>query len=857
MDKKLKYTLLAAAAMMLVLITIAVMGMRLPEDTNDFTPAQWVLFAACCGIVLVGLTAETIALVRLLKKRAPETPEEEKSEAELKKEKTAKKQRLILAVSALVLTAVMFALMAVFFPRIKQDNVNAFTAAERASFIAFCVLEAAVLAAVFFCVVRFALLDSDKKKMTPDRQEKVLARRGTVTVLLAAAAAALTYFAGLFSSKALSFLPRGWFVALLAVPAASVLIVSVSNVLRQLSFVNMIKKLRIEDGQKLFLEQREKAEEAAKESELKLAANRQDAAVSAVMTCLSGLLIAFSSGVLRLPTAAVIPLLLAAVFMLAAGFSRVRLRVPTAFIEDSGTEAKRSDFPRLHSLAGDAAKTVGAEGEIRILLLPGGDIGVSDLDGVISLMLGMEMVSSLSEDELRAVLMHEFSHVRSGKGNKALEYANWQSTGRSKYPLSGLANTLFFGMADLEGAFETEKYRYGRSVVEEANADLAMEKAAGKKTAASALIKTYFYSLFLWEQGTYDSEPLLESETVPEDAVTRRIEEFRARTELMREKWLSLIPPEILARNASHPTMKMRLDALGVKEYEVLPGDEGSEEYLEERSRAIGAANAYSKKMNEADYARNRKENYLAPLETVKEWEAKGRPVAAEEYRTVVQALRSLGRNTEAEQLCERAIGELPPAAAAFGYFMKGSALVHRCDPAGIELLYRAVELNDNYVDEGLDFIGSLCCMLGDEEGLEKYRRIRLELAQKQIDYTNQIGYIARGDRLETEHLPEEEQAKILAYIRSVEEGSVDSIYIVRKVVTEEVFASAVVIRFNKGCAAEVKHRVMGKVFDYLDTVSDWQYSLFDYDDVPGSKVAAVPGSLVYKKRYDENGNKI
>ena len=40
----------------------------------------------------------------------------------------------------------------------------------------------------------------------------------------------------------------------------------------------------------------------------------------------------------------------------------------------------------------------------------------------------------------------------------------------------------------------------------------------------------------------------------------------------------------------------------------------------------------------------------------------------------------------------------------------------------------------------------------------------------------------------------------------------------------------------------------MEKIFSYLDTTTDWQYSLFLYEEVKKAAVERIEGSLVYSK---------
>ena len=219
-----------------------------------------------------------------------------------------------------------------------------------------------------------------------------------------------------------------------------------------------------------------------------------------------------------------------------------------------------------------------------------------------------------------------------------------------------------------------------------------------------------------------------------------------------------------------------------------------------------------------------------------------------QEYGDVVWALQQLGRCTEALELCQRAIAELPDAASCCGYFIRGLHRLHSYDPAGIEDIYFAIENNSNYLDEGLGAIGSFCCMTGNQKELDIYRQKAVELAQKQKDQYVHTGILTKKDRLTEENLPDGMLDGILEYIRSIDDGQIEKIYLVRKTITEDFFTSVFVVRFELQAEEDSCDRIIHKIFQHLDTCSDWQFSLFDYREVSSVPVHKIKNSCVYSK---------
>ena len=268
-----------------------------------------------------------------------------------------------------------------------------------------------------------------------------------------------------------------------------------------------------------------------------------------------------------------------------------------------------------------------------------------------------------------------------------------------------------------------------------------------------------------------------------------------------------------------------------------------------ECGRAIDFLDARMEADMGAYYADFRREKYVEPLERVTAWEASGCPLTAEGYADIVEDLRLLCRESDAIALCDRAIEALSPAAAGSAYFIRGIHRLHCYDRAGLEDLYTAIAGNSNYIDEAMDQIGSFCCLMGLEQELEEYRGKALELAQRQKDEFSALDTLTRRDNLSQEHLPEGMLEAILAYICSISQDSIEKIFLVRKTISDQFFTSAFVIRFLPGTPEDTRQQVLHKIFRYLDTSTDWQFSLFDEAEIPKGLTDRVENSCVFEKK--------
>ena len=143
--------------------------------------------------------------------------------------------------------------------------------------------------------------------------------------------------------------------------------------------------------------------------------------------------------------------------------------------------------------------------------------------------------------------------------------------------------------------------------------------------------------------------------------------------------------------------------------------------------------------------------------------------------------------------------------------------------------------------------IGRFCCLLGLEDRLEEYRERSVGIAQEHIDKNSKADCLLPSDRLEPEALEGGMLGELTDYFVSTGEGTLDSIYLVRKIITDDFFTSAFVIKFKPGVSKERKSRVMHAFFLRLDTAYDWQFSLFEYDKTTAAAVNKIKNSRVWQ----------
>lgn len=598
---------------------------------------------------------------------------------------------------------------------------------------------------------------------------------------------------------------------------------------------------------------RENAEESAKKELSRLLRIRFFTILWAVFIGASAFCFAFFLGTSPLVTDLSVPFTYYSALLFYCSLWELRRYTPAADPAPKDNELTETDYPELHALVRRAEEHIGSKETFRIFIFDDAysPVGVGMNDDSVEIYIDVVALNLLTEEELYAILLHEFTHVnsRSAKdkaiGRYALYLEERPYSSSVFFRVEKYVYQLFHNLFGLHYML----YSFASSIEKECYADRMMLECP--QAAAAALLKIRYYE-FSYEERAYDDEiaPFFLPESPTETNCSDIVRQFHKVFPSRRDFWNRLIEKEILSRSASHPTIISRIRALGLEELPIVT-EFPSGDWQKLCEKALKAADLLihdSFEKGSPGYQEQRRTAYLEPLNTVTEWEEKGRPLVAEEYADVMIALFRVGRTADAIAFAERAIDKLPPAASHTAYFERGRYRLNKYDAAGLDDLYTAMAENNNYIEDGLDLIGSFCCKTGMQEELDTYREKAIQLLQKYSDESMKDREISQKDRLSPEHLPEGALEGILKYIESVSEGNVEKVYLFRKTVSESYFSSAVVLKLIPGVHEKNKEEILHRVFRYLDTSSDWQYSLYEYADIPAGILEKTPEYLVWQK---------
>ncbi len=751
-------------------------------------------------------------------------------------------------IPTIIATALMFVWIFVTVALTGGREISDFTDTDKKIFTVFMVLELLTVASIVIFIIKAQKLVNKNDNTIQNNIKMPIDKRRLVLTVISFIAITVTMFCGIFAKNAF----EGFSENLIGIIAVSALLLPILfliiNVIANHIYVKILDKKSIAENQQYWVAHRDNPEEtiAKKLSLLKALIRINDFYSMLLAVC--AFVAAFFIGVISKSGDSVAPLFICSM-IISGAVLRIRLKTSEKFFEENEAYVSENDYPVLYSLAKKAATVTGCTTKIKIAILDDFNAGAANINDTISIQLGALLLNVLSEDELYCVLLHEFSHVkdevRRKKINNYYQYICDVHNNNITNIYSAITKHLFT-FIDTYFNLQYKLYLYSASLLRESAADEAMSIYGNNEIAASALIKIKYYELYDWEKGTYDTPCELLSEEYDINLLKKDVQKFKEAALLNAEKWNELISKEILSRSASHPTLKMRLDSLGISEIKALQ-TESSKEYISDCEKAIEFVSSLIAQKNKDSYEEYRKYFYIESKELVEKWEKSGKQIIAEEYSDICNALRRLGRNTEALELCENAINQLDDVASCFAYFTKGYFLLHSFDEAGIDYIYTAIETNHNYIDEGIGVIGHFCCLTGQEDQLEIYRERAIALTQENEIYS-EANVLNKKDKLSKESLPDGMLDDIIKHITATHRENIEKIYLVRKTITDSFFTSVFVIKLVPDTDDDTRYNVLHKAFNYLDTCSDWQFSLFDYENVKDVKIEDIAGSCVYSK---------
>ncbi len=391
----------------------------------------------------------------------------------------------------------------------------------------------------------------------------------------------------------------------------------------------------------------------------------------------------------------------------------------------------REEYPRFYAVAEQAAKEAGYGGKFFLVYNLGPEsICVREQGGVSYVALPPVTVRLFAEEELLAVLIHEFAHVRfrDTAWTERLRKFNRSYLPEGGRFLGRMQNIWFYGFAQLVGS-EADTFTQFQSLALERRADeIAMKDHAASFVAAIA--KNALYAAFYRAPRRPVDHEIYAAEVQPEDYFKRYFTLFEGGMPAFWAQKRAELLRTLPARGDTHPTLKMRMEAGGIGEPDLSQKPAG--DYLE-------AAEAYL-----LDCGRLR-----AAWE---DWEEAHADYVAREARmehpeghAKAQLLLDYFETEDARflPLADELLAEHNLLAAS----LKGCYLAERDEAEGLALLREAAGDSPYFGLLAYRHYGDAVLRTGDEALLERARGEQAELAQRQMDVMRKLFFKLRPAR--------------------------------------------------------------------------------------------------------------
>ena len=502
------------------------------------------------------------------------------------------------------------------------------------------------------------------------------------------------------------------------------------------------------------------------------------------------------------------------------------------------------NFPKLWSLCERAAQAVGCRDTLKLCTIGNSDITVFGKGGECMVSLGIDALLTLTEDEVYQTLLRAFAPSADKRARRENRYAYWLQGVRDTHALAPLC-AIAFRLPDTVYQFQYQLFCYASGLCEWETTAAAIEDHADPKVAASSLLRAQYYELWNWEQENRDFPQRNTYEELLHDLRYIMPENFRRDLSSRKAFWDKQIENELVPEDWPDRTLMEKIKSFGIEKPELLPYAV-SPEYRDEVLRA-------TEKVDDADAREAYENENRAAQKNLDEWEAEGRPLRPQDYGGILNSLRTRGRISDALALCQRAIDELPDGVSVdYPFCFQGCKLLHEWDERGLRYVYRAMEGNGNYIEDGLKTISFFCRYSGNKEAMRQYEERAQELQRRHEEEDAEIGVLRRTDELSAETPPMSLKESILKEILSIDHGEIKRIFLVRKRITPTRSTSAMVVQLDPNTSEARREEIMQRIFNLLDDSTSWQFSLFDYEAVRPVGVERIEGSVFYEKEKND-----
>ena len=511
--------------------------------------------------------------------------------------------------------------------------------------------------------------------------------------------------------------------------------------------------------------------------------------ISTILLLLVALLIALGASVMLLKALAVKLIVVVGLFLWVV-LKALWVSIPPP----EGTEISSEDAPELFAIILELEKMLGAPPFHKVLITDDFNAGVVQTPqlGIFGwyqnyLLIGLPLMKSLTEEQFKAVLAHEFGHLAKGHGRMS----NWIYRQRLRW--SRLINVL--EQSESKGGFlfrpflnwyapYFNAYSFPLARANEYEADSTAVRLTSPAAAAQALTSVNVIGSYLdqryWPQIQRQADELPQPGFAPYSEMSKGVAtELDAKDTQL---WLQQALAQSTTSDDTHPALTERLKAIGQSPH-LAPPEPG-----QAADRLLGRAlaritEAFDRRWQQSvqPYWEERYREVQEGRRELANLEAKhdaGTELTLQEAFDRACLTESVGNDAEKAFAQFRELHQRKPDDALICYNL-GSRMLDRDEDGGTALIERAMELDEACIVYGAEALRNYHWRHGREEQAYAWHDRAGERAIIEAAAQKERSEIQLADRFDRHDLPEDALAALRTQLRSV--SDLGKAYLARK----------------------------------------------------------------------------
>lgn len=522
------------------------------------------------------------------------------------------------------------------------------------------------------------------------------------------------------------------------------------------------------------------------------------------------------------------------VFVVFCTYSLCRMTyVATIRLEPSSDAISidRDTYPEIYSIAKRAAEAVGyGDRDIQINVTERVAVSTIDIEGVLRILIGTQLVSLVTEYELEALITAEIGLVRAGSlSNNAVV--------NKKYTYWHLA--VADSPSQIPNFLLAVQYRLieSRLISELESAALTDESARTQAAVCfgipsdylNAIAKMTLFGLYMKsppKKGYFDgTEP-------PRDMEERFLRGYIG----FRDKYgksLDTVIRDTTAAGFDTPLSEKISELSESGSYDLFT-EPISRAYIAETENLLRTGNGLMSEILSEGYAEAREANYLPAKEITDRYESQlsdGNKPDIFDTLNAAEAYMTEGDTDRAEELYDLILSENPSEPCAC--LEKGAILLlDRYDAAGIQYLDKAIEGNCFSAGKVFRILSEYYGIIGNKKLSECYSAKAACYNVSEEKRKDGIFSVGKPEDFVPVSPDPEALREICARLKELSDGGAEKIFIAAREFDGEIY-NVVFVKLRDEVPNEKKFAIMHEIYLYLDS-RDENFYLTEYSEVSG-----------------------